>query len=293
MAIRYFFFFDNMQSNLLVYFVITTLVMYFGPENIMPSMGQSIHNVPVINAPIGYMSGLRMYSKSGRGIHAYKGIPYAVPPLEDLRFKRTNRLKGRGWEGVLKATKTPNQCVQVNPLGFPYATAGDEDCLYLNVYVPEVESKKKLPVMVWFHGGGFTSGDSSDNMFSPGYLLDKDVILVTVNYRLGIFGFFTLGNDDAPGNLAMWDQRESLVWVQNNIAAFGGNPNKVTIFGESAGGLSVSFQLASRKNKGLFHAAIVQSGPIHLPGLRTDLSKYTYTNMSICYYLKNSFQTFT
>lgn len=273
MAIRYFFFFENMQTNMLVYFTITTLVMYFGPENIMPSLGQSFNNVPVINAPIGYLSGFNMFSKNGRNIHAYQGIPYAVPPVNELRFKKTKRLKGKGWEGVFAANKRPTPCVQRNPIGIFYSTKGDEDCLKLNVYVPEVDTEKKLPVMVWFHGGGFTSGDSSDQVYSPGYLLDKDVILVTVNYRLGIFGYFTLGNDDAPGNLGAWDQRESLVWVQNNIAAFGGNPKKVTIFGESAGGISVSYQLASRKNKGLFHAAIIQSGPIHLPGLTVDKSR--------------------
>ena len=101
-----------------------------------------------------------------------------------------------------------------------------------------------LPVMVWFHGGGFASGQAS--MYGPEHLLDKDVILVTVNYRLGPLGFFTLGNEEVPGNQGMWDQYEGLQWVQNNIQAFGGNPNRVTIFGESAGGRSVTNHLASR-----------------------------------------------
>ena len=106
-----------------------------------------------------------------------------------------------------------------------------------------------LPVMVWFHGGGFLSGQAS--MYGPEHLLDKDVILVTVNYRLGPLGFFTLGNEEVPGNQGMWDQYEGLKWVQNNIKSFGGNPNQVTIFGESAGGWSVTNHLASRyvKNK--------------------------------------------
>ena len=101
-----------------------------------------------------------------------------------------------------------------------------------------------LPVMVWFHGGGFTSGQAS--MYGPEHLLDKDVILVTVNYRLGPLGFFTLGNEEVPGNQGMWDQYEGLRWVQNNIKSFGGNPSRVTIFGESAGGWSVTNHLASR-----------------------------------------------
>ena len=98
--------------------------------------------------------------------------------------------------------------------------------------------------MVWFHGGGFASGQAS--MYGPEHLLDKDVILVSINYRLGPLGFFTLGNEEVPGNQGMWDQYEGLQWVQNNIQSFGGNPNRVTIFGESAGGWSVTNHLASR-----------------------------------------------
>ena len=113
--------------------------------------------------------------------------------------------------------------------------------LKINFSLTEVND---LPVMVWFHGGGFTSGQAS--MYGPEHLLDKDVILVTVNYRLGPLGFFTLGNEEVPGNQGMWDQYEGLQWVQNNIKSFGGNPNRVTIFGESAGGWSVTNHLASR-----------------------------------------------
>ena len=113
--------------------------------------------------------------------------------------------------------------------------------LKINFSITEVND---LPVMVWFHGGGFTSGQAS--MYGPEHLLDKDVILVTVNYRLGPLGFFTLGNEEVPGNQGMWDQYEGLQWVQNNIKSFGGNPNRVTIFGESAGGWSVTNHLASR-----------------------------------------------
>ena len=103
---------------------------------------------------------------------------------------------------------------------------------------------ENLPVMVWFHGGGFVTGQAS--MYGPQHLLDKDVILVTVNYRLGPLGFFSLGTEQVPGNQGMWDQYEGLRWVQSNIASFGGDPNKVTIFGESAGGWSVTNHLASR-----------------------------------------------
>ena len=127
--------------------------------------------------------------------------------------------------------------------------------------------------MVWFHGGGFTMGDGSDTTNGPGYLLDKDVILVSINYRLGIFGFLTLGNDEISGNQGIWDQVEALKWVQRNIANFGGNSEKVTIFGCSAGGWSVSSLLASHQARRLFSAAIVQSGPLEFPGLMADDKK--------------------
>lgn len=230
--------------------------------------------VPIISAPIGTLSGSAMQTRNGRNIFAYQGIPYAEPPVNKLRFKKPKLLSTPAWTGTFAATSKATKCVQMNSAKIPYfKIVGDEDCLQLNVYVPETAMKKPLPVMVWFHGGGFTAGDSSDRAYGPSYLLDKDVILVTANYRLGIFGFFTLGHTEAPGNLAMWDQHASLKWVQTNIASFGGNPDMVTIFGESAGGWSVSYQLASRQSKGLFHAAIVQSGPIDYSGLKVDLSR--------------------
>ena len=249
--------------------ILVALVAYFTSK-------KTNVEAPLINAPIGDLSGIAMQTRKGRTIFAYQGIPYAEPPVNQLRFKKPKALSVPAWAGTFAATSKPNRCVQMNSIKIPFfTTMGDENCLQLNVYVPKTDTKKPLPVMVWFHGGGFTSGDSSDRVYGPKYLLDKDVILVTANYRLGIFGFFTLGHTEAPGNLAMWDQHESLKWVQANIASFGGDPNKVTIFGESSGGISVSYQLASRKNsdKGLFHAAIIQSGPIDLPSLKADVSR--------------------
>ena len=132
------------------------------------------------------------------------------------------------------------------------------------------------------------TGDSGELFFGPGNLLDKDVIFVSINYRLGVFGFLTLGDDSLPGNQGLWDQLGALKWIKRNIAAFGGNPDKVTIFGESAGGWSVSYQLASHQSKDYFHAAIVQSGsldmsmihfgsPNDLPGLHQK-----YVNQMEC-----------
>ncbi|XP_059092886.1 juvenile hormone esterase-like isoform X2 [Tigriopus californicus] len=139
---------------------------------------------------------------------------------------------------------------------------GSEDCLKLNVYFPNIELTKRLPVMFWIHGGGFVNGDATDFLYGPGHLLDRDVILVTVAYRLGPLGFLNLGNEEIPGNQGIWDQRLALKWVQENIAAFGGDRDQVTIFGESAGSMSVMYHMATPGSDGLFSAAIAQSGSI-------------------------------
>ena len=153
-----------------------------------------------------------------------------------------------------------------------YPVFGSEDCLQLNVYVPKVEKVPAdgLPIMFWVHGGGFLIGDGTETVYGPSVLLNKDVILVTINYRLGILGFLNLGTEEISGNQGLWDQYEALRWVQKNIKAFGGNPKKVTIFGESAGGWSISYLLASRKTNGLFRAAISQSGGLDQPFLNHD-----------------------
>lgn len=165
--------------------------------------------------------------------------------LNCFRFKRP--LPAANWQGVKKATSLENFCPQL----FLNITIGSEDCLYLNVYSPlRVKNNTPLPVMVWIHGGGFISGTA--NLFGANNFLDKDIILVTLNYRLGIFGFLTLGDLSAPGNFGLKDQVLALKWVQRNIKAFGGDPNRVTIFGESAGGVSVSLHALSEASNGNF-----------------------------------------
>ena len=227
--------------------------------------------VPIVNAPAGDIGGALFKSRKGRDIFAYKGIPYVQPPIGPLKFKKPVPFDSPAWTGVFDGTKGVTVCPQ--PTGIPLMPyQGHEDCLQLNVYVPDTDkpSPNGFPVMVWFHGGGFYSGDSSERFYGPGHLLDKDVILVTVNYRLGVYGFLNLGTEDISGNQGMWDQHEALKWVQNNIQAFQGNPNQVTIFGESAGGWSVSYHLTSRKSQGLFQAAIIQSGGLEVGGLKID-----------------------
>ncbi|XP_013418765.1 carboxylesterase 1C-like [Lingula anatina] len=183
-------------------------------------------------------------------VHAYLGIPYAEPPLGDLRFKKP--VPKAAWSSPLNATKYGPICLQMNAM-FP----SSEDCLKLNVHVPQDNNTALKAVMVWVHGGGFVVG--SARAMDPVGLALADVITVSVNYRLGMFGFLTIV-DEVKGNFGLWDQHLAFRWINNNIAAFGGDPNRITIFGESAGGMSVSFHAMSPMSNGLFHRVISQSG---------------------------------
>lgn len=159
------------------------------------------------------------------------------------------------WEGVFKAVEEMYQCPQNTPFG----VVGVEDCLKINIYVP-VMAKGPLPVMVYIHGGAFILGNGGKMLIGPDFLVKQDVILVSFNYRLGTLGFLCLGIKEAPGNAGLKDQVSALRWINKNIAAFGGDPDNVTIFGTSAGGTSVSLLVASEVTNGLFKQAIVHSG---------------------------------
>ncbi len=197
----------------------------------------------------------------------FLGIPYAAAPEGDLRWQPTQ--PHAGWDGELVADSFGSSCPQT---ASPFGTASvDEDCLFLNVYRPyraKFFKRKKLPVMVWIHGGAFTFGEGST--FDPARLVKEGVVVVNLNYRLGALGFMAhpaLTANSASGtsgNFGLMDQQEALRWVQRNIAAFGGDPDNVTIFGESAGGLSVLSHVASPLSEGLFDKAIVQSGAYSL-----------------------------
>jgi para-nitrobenzyl esterase len=194
------------------------------------------------------------------GMRHFYGIPYAAPPVGANRFRAPQPVTP--WSDVQPATETGSQCPQSVSLA---GTSDDEDCLYLNVWAPS--GAHDLPVMVWLHGGAFILGSGGDKYYDGAQLATAGVIVVTLNYRLGLFGFLAhpqLRTDDpafpTAGNYGLEDQRAALEWVQTNIAAFGGDPKHVTLFGESAGGYSVCAQYMSTRTQGLFQAAIAESG---------------------------------
>ncbi|XP_043488616.1 esterase FE4-like [Polistes fuscatus] len=187
---------------------------------------------------------------------AFRGIPYAKPPIGKLRFK--DPLPPEKWIGIRDGSKFGNVCAQIDKVS--NEMIGSDDCLYLNVYTPRNELSAKLAVMVWIHGGCFYMGSGNDDMYMPDYIIRKDIILVTINFRLGILGFLNLEDEVASGNQGLKDIVMALRWVRNNIAVFGGDPENVTIFGGSSGAAMVHYLTMSPLADGLFHKAIAQSG---------------------------------
>ena len=194
------------------------------------------------------------------GLRVFKGIPFAAPPVGEFRWKAPQPTEK--WDSVLQTTEfAPAPIQSGNP-----PSGKSEDCLYLNIWTPTKSAKECLPVMVWIHGGGFSFGSTGEPVYSGEKLAKKGVVLVSIAYRVGQLGFLAHPELSAEnpnhvsGNYGLLDQIAALKWIQNNIAAFGGDPNRVTIFGESAGGISVSMLCASPLAKGLFHGAISQSG---------------------------------
>ncbi|KAJ8682866.1 hypothetical protein QAD02_018658 [Eretmocerus hayati] len=216
---------------------------------------------PIVETCCGKVRGYVERNILGQDYYAFKGIPYAKPPVGELRFQ--DPVPAEPWDGIRDAKKFSQMCTQTD--FFTKESIGSDDCLYLNVYAKHLEPHSKKPVMVWIHGGGFVNGDGSDETHGPDYLVRKDIVLVTINYRLGILGFLNLEDEVAPGNQGLKDQVLALQWVRDNIDNFGGNPDNVTIFGESAGGASVHYLAISPLAKGLFHKVISQSGVVFNP----------------------------
>ncbi|XP_042205829.1 juvenile hormone esterase-like isoform X1 [Homarus americanus] len=235
-------------------------------------------NEPQVRLHSGLVSGMWDRAQKGRIYYSFLGIPYAKPPLGLLRFK--DPVPAEPWQGVRDGTKYPSCCPSV-PVGVQRhgnrGIQGQEDCLYINVFTPPLQkSQKKLPVMVYIHGGSFLAGGAKH--YQPLPLLQQDLVLVTLQYRLGVLGFLSTEDEVLPGNLGLKDQTLALTWVRDNIGHFGGDSKRVTIFGGSAGGASVQLLMFNPHAEGLFSRAIMQSGSALSPwAVRTGHRAVAYT----------------
>jgi para-nitrobenzyl esterase len=213
-----------------------------------------------------------------RSVRMFKGIPFAAPPVGELRWRAPQ--PAANWNGVRQADKFGSACLQTDVFGDIYFRDNQpsEDCLSLNIWIPAKAASAKIPVIVWFYGGGFVAGSGSEPRYDGENLAKKGVIVVNPNYRLGVFGFFShpeLSKESgrgASGNYGLLDQVAALQWVVKNIAAFGGDPQNITIAGESAGSFSVSALMASPLSKNLFQKAIGESGAFFPSGPNAGLS---------------------
>ncbi len=231
----------------------------------MACSGKEPQRGPLVETPSGSLEGL--WADQGAGISVFRGIGFAQPPVGELRWRSPEPVEP--WDGVKTAAESSPACWQPrNADNSPYARgelARGEDCLTLNVWTP-AQAGERLPVMVWFHGGGHTSGVGSAKIFDGTAMARKGVLMVTANYRLGQLGFMAHpaltaeSEHEASGNYGLLDHVATLEWVRDNIAAFGGDPGNVTIFGQSAGSWSVCLLQASPLARGLFHKAIGHSG---------------------------------
>ena len=235
----------------------------FGDEPAAAKKRKDNKPVPRVELSVGQVDGRRLTARSGQAFLKYPGIPYAEPPLGELRFQRPRRK--RPWSGPLVGREDV-KCVQASEL----IVEGEEDCLVLNVWRPEHADIERssaqsqlLPVMVWIHGGFFLFGSGDAEFQSFERLLERGVMVVSINYRLGALGFFTLGRYGSEGNNGLRDQRLALEWVQENIAAFGGDPGRVTVFGQGSGAVSAQVHLFSSTSPSrLMAGLILQSGTL-------------------------------
>lgn len=229
----------------------------------------SARSNPIISVSTGKLRG----SRTRDGGAVFKGIPFAQPPTGDLRWRAP--LPAKPWSGIRDATAFGPPCVQ----GGAEGANSSEDCLYLNVWTPKWPMKSRAAVMVWIYGGGNFAGASSDPTFNGESLARHGVILVSANYRVGVFGFFALPqlSQESPhhvsGNYGLLDQLMALRWVHENIARFGGDPHNVTVFGESAGSLDINVLTTSPLSGGLFQRVIGESGPVVAPPPLDDAEK--------------------
>lgn len=229
-----------------------------------------VPHAPEIRLADGVVEGVKMRGQH-KDVRVFRGIPYAAPPVGEFRFREPQPVAR--WAGALNARQFGPRCMQAAVADKPDFRSKEmsEDCLYLNVWTPARGPEDKLPVLVYFHGGGFVSGDGSEPRYDGANLASRGIVTVTVNYRLDVFGFLAPPEAarDSPhgtaGNYGLLDQVAALRWVRDNVAQFGGDPSKVTIAGNSAGSISVSAHMASPLSRGLFARAIGESGAAFAP----------------------------
>lgn len=245
---------------------------------------------PEVETISGRVRGFAQTSYSNKIVNTYLGIPFAEPPINDLRFKRPQPVEN--WTETLECKTLPNCCPQTKFTTF-VGTAGEigeetwnyntnisEDCLYLNIWAPNVTAGSKLTTLVWIYGGGYIYGSSTLDIYNAAYLAAfGNVIIASMNYRLGPFGFLYMGNNGAPGNAGLMDQVVALKWIYDNIERFGGSKDSITIFGESAGAASVTYLMASELSRNYFQRAIIQSASFlsswsyQIPEIATQYAK--------------------
>ncbi|XP_053969299.1 esterase B1 [Anastrepha ludens] len=212
----------------------------------------------VVETEYGKVEGVKRLTLYDIPYYSFEGIPYAQPPVGELRFRAPQR--PIPWEGVRDCKNTKEMAVQNHVI--TGVLEGSEDCLYLNVYTNNTQPDKPRPVMIWIHGGGFYTGEATRDWCGPDYFMEKDVVLVTIQYRLGVLGFLSLKTPElnVPGNAGLKDQVLAIKWVKNNCSSFGGNPNCITIFGESSGATSAHCMMLTEQTQGIFHRVILMSG---------------------------------
>lgn len=224
---------------------------------------QTTNESVIADTEYGKVRGVKRLSTYDVPYFSFEGIPYAQPPIGELRFRAPQR--PTPWEGIRDCSQPKEKAVQVQ---FVFDKMdGGEDCLYLNVFTNNLSPAKPRPVMVWIHGGGFIIGEANREQYGPDYFIREDVVLVTIQYRLGALGFLSLKTPglNVPGNAGLKDQVLALKWIKNNCASFGGDPDCITVFGESAGGASTHYMMLTDQTQGLFHRGILQSGSAVAP----------------------------
>ncbi|XP_051862896.1 esterase B1-like isoform X3 [Drosophila albomicans] len=237
---------------------------------------QTTNESVIADTEYGKVRGVKRLSTYDVPYFSFEGIPYAQPPIGELRFRAPQR--PTPWEGIRDCSQPKEKAVQVQ---FVFdKVEGVEDCLYLNVYTNNPKPAKPRPVMIWIHGGGFLAGEATREWYGPDYLIKEDIVLVAIQYRLGALGFLSLKTPglNVPGNAGLKDQVMALKWIKNNCASFGGDPDCITVFGESAGSASVHFMMLTDQTQGLFHRGILQSGSAISPWAYSgDITHRAYT----------------